>query len=194
MRCFVAVPLPREMKEALAPGFRELKKALGRQRWVEGDSWHITLAFLGELSDDEAALARDALLSLAPPRSFELEADGLLVLPPRGEPRVLALGIGRGRNELGTLWKVFNEGLRELETARGSRRLNGEYHAGGRPFRAHATLARAGREGLGSEWKALNGRMKATGRASSCILYRSELRPEGASHAPLAELAFGEGE
>lgn len=45
MRCFVAIPLPVQLRSALALAAAGIEGA----RWVDGEQLHLTLAFLGEL-------------------------------------------------------------------------------------------------------------------------------------------------
>ncbi|MGZ8512026.1 MAG: 2'-5' RNA ligase family protein, partial [Candidatus Limnocylindria bacterium] len=49
-RCFVAVPMGRELTAALTPLLEEWRRRpdLEGVRWSEPDAWHLTLAFLGD--------------------------------------------------------------------------------------------------------------------------------------------------
>lgn len=56
MRLFVALPVSEEAREhvrrAVEPLWRD-----DRLAWTRPDGWHVTLAFLGEVEDDPAAVA-----------------------------------------------------------------------------------------------------------------------------------------
>ena len=60
MRLFVAAELPGEMLEALAETSAALREAV-RGRYVAPDSFHVTLAFLGEVEGSRVPAACDAL-------------------------------------------------------------------------------------------------------------------------------------
>jgi RNA 2',3'-cyclic 3'-phosphodiesterase len=88
-RCFVAIPLPEEVKDRLvavqppvAPGVR----ILGR------DKIHLTLHFLDEIDPQEFEAARNAL-SLVKAAAFTITIRGVGRFPPRGRPTVLWAGI-----------------------------------------------------------------------------------------------------
>jgi 2'-5' RNA ligase len=87
-RLFVAIELPDEVKRELA------RIALGvpGARWLEGDELHLTLRFIGEVDGD---VFRDVLecLSEIEAAPFELTLRGVGHFPPRGEPRILWVGV-----------------------------------------------------------------------------------------------------
>ena len=61
-------------------------------RWLAPEQQHLTLRFIGELDKgrlDEVAEA----LAMVRARPFELLLEGLGHFPPRGEPRVLWVGV-----------------------------------------------------------------------------------------------------
>lgn len=60
MRLFVAAELPDEMREALAETSAALRDAV-RGRYVAPDSFHLTLAFLGEVPGSAVPQVADAL-------------------------------------------------------------------------------------------------------------------------------------
>lgn len=87
-RLFVAIALPDEVKRDLA------RIALGvpGARWLEDDELHLTLRFIGEVDGD---VFRDLLDGLAPIEAapFDLTLKGVGHFPPRGEPRILWVGV-----------------------------------------------------------------------------------------------------
>lgn len=87
-RLFVALEMPEETKDALAP----LMRGLGDVRWTSEDQLHLTLRFIGELDNGRANEVADALgLVLGAP--FILRLKGIGHFPPRGEPRVIWAGV-----------------------------------------------------------------------------------------------------
>ena len=130
-RCFVAVPLPAELRSALAlvvdrwrdrPDLRDL-------RWTDPDGWHMTLAFLGptapEAVPDLVSALDDAAAAHAP---TILRAGGVGGFPTAGRARVAWYGVDDADRRLRAI-------ARDVRAAVGL-----DPRA---PFRAHVTLARA---------------------------------------------------
>ena len=58
MRAFIAIELPEEMRNALAQAQSHLKYTGGDVKWVAEDNIHLTLKFLGEISEEKSAKIR----------------------------------------------------------------------------------------------------------------------------------------
>ena len=83
-RLFVALELPDPLKQAV----RELQFGLRGARWLDGDSLHLTLAFIGEV--DSAAQRRiETALSFVEVPALRMALHDLGHFPPRGALRVL---------------------------------------------------------------------------------------------------------
>src|SRR5256885_899713 len=100
MRLFFAVELPHEVQNALAK-LRSEQAWARDYRWVEPESTHITLAFLGE--QPEAAL--EALTQLGQQAAARSKAGKLTIggpgsFGPRSAPRVLWVGLGGDLDKL----------------------------------------------------------------------------------------------
>jgi 2'-5' RNA ligase len=133
MRLFVAVSLPATARRALATAITPLRQRHDGLRWVRPVSWHVTLAFLGEVSVGGRLRAVHALqraTASAPPCPVVLS--GRL---GRFGDRVLWAAVEPHDDNLQTL---VDDIRRELEAA--------DLPVDDRPFRAHLTLAR-GRRG-----------------------------------------------
>lgn len=93
---------------------------------------HVTLAFLGETTDerlvDVTAAAREAARGIT---AFDIELDRPGRFPPSGRPKVVWLGMGAGAPSLLALGERVRAELRRSEIAFDAK-----------PFRAHVTLAR----------------------------------------------------
>ena len=124
-RLFVALPLPDRILRSLEP----LERGLGDVRWLTPDQQHLTLRFIGELDQgrlDEVAEA----LALVEGVPLELRLEGLGHFPPRGEPRVLWVGVARNP-ELARLKRRIDRALAGMGLP-----------PDGRKFTPHVTLAR----------------------------------------------------
>ena len=130
MRLFVALTPPGEVVDELSTCTVSLRELAPDLRWTRPEQWHVTLAFLGEVSDNVVdELARRLNRAAA-----------------RHPPLALALG-GGGRFGHQVLWTRVQGDLDGLRRLAGSVRaaarrsgLPGEQ----RPYRPHLTLARAG--------------------------------------------------
>ena len=124
-RLFVALPLPDRVLRSLEP----LARGLGDVRWLTPDQQHLTLRFIGELDQgrlDEVAEA----LALVEGVPLELRLEGLGHFPPRGEPRVLWVGVAKNPELAGL--------KRRIDRALAAAGLPAE----NRKFAPHVTLAR----------------------------------------------------
>jgi 2'-5' RNA ligase len=135
IRSFVAVALPEPNLAALERHLAECTEAAPAYRWVEADSLHLTLRFLGNLEPEVLERVRTELASVrgAP---FPLALDGQGTFGPRRAPRVVWIGVGAGLDDCAAL-------AARVEAACQRAGLEPEP----RPFRAHVTLARARGEG-----------------------------------------------
>ena len=91
MRLFVAVGLPRTVRQRLA----DLATGLSGVRWVPPENYHVTLRFIGELPAYQAEEIDLALASLQAP-GFSLEFAGVGTVDRAG--RVTALWAGVANN------------------------------------------------------------------------------------------------
>lgn len=140
-------------------------EALGMLRWTDPGSWHITLAFYGEVPDAarpdlERRLGRAATRS----RAFDLALAGGTA--PRRGP--LAVGVAGDLVPLGTLARA----------ARAAGRRAGLADLDRRPYRGHLTLARRRRtapdpEELAQVARALAGFRSTPWRVREFVLVRS---------------------
>lgn len=174
MRLFVALTPPPDVVEELAArveGLRDLEEDV---RWNPPAQWHLTLAFLGEVSDE----ARDALA-----RRLESVAGRY---PP------LALSFGGGRFGHRVLWTRVHgdrDRLHRLADSVSATARHSGLAAEQRPYRPHLTLARAtGTTDLGPLVEALDPYEGRPWTADELHLVRSRLGagPGGtALHEPI---------
>ena len=88
-RLFVAIDLPEQVKEAVT-GI--VHRGVAGARWVPPEQLHLTLRFIGDCDERTFQEIRGGLSALksAP---FPLTIRGIGHFPPRGEPRVLWVGV-----------------------------------------------------------------------------------------------------
>jgi 2'-5' RNA ligase len=163
-RLFVAVYPPADVADRLAALPRPAESGV---RWVPPGQWHLTVRFLGGADVDEVSARLDAVAPTLPaasvtlgPRISRLGRD-VVCVPAQGLDAI-ASGVAAATADLGD-------------------------PPDPRPFRGHLTLARLRqRAACGLAGAAFD----ATFVARELWLVRSETRPEGAVHTPIASYAL----
>jgi 2'-5' RNA ligase len=133
IRAFIAVELPSGLKNELAELETQLKKASPPVvKWVEPNSIHVTLKFLGEISEDsieELMLAIEETAQGILP--FQLEVRGVGAFPNLERPQVLWTGVKGELEKIAQLQKRIESNTEQLGSPRESR-----------AFSPHLTLGR----------------------------------------------------
>jgi len=124
-RLFVAIDLPESIRQQLS----SLCCGLPGARWVSPEQMHLTLRFIGDVDGRQLSLIREALAEL-PGVPFFLRLENIGFFPPRGNPRVVWVGIQK------------NEQLVQLRNRIESALVRTGLEPEGRKFSPHITLAR----------------------------------------------------
>jgi len=183
LRSFIAVPLAERTREQLTRLSRELRAALdplGRTlSYVRPAAMHLTLKFLGDVDAERVPALAGVLQETARPFRaipFEVAAVGFFGSPRR--PRVLWVGVREPSGALAGLAGAIDRACAGLG-----------FDPEERPFRAHLTLARVKQppgRGIERPLERFREALLGAERAEEVVLYRSELRPEGARYTALA--------
>jgi 2'-5' RNA ligase len=177
LRAFVALPLRPETLAAVERGCQPLRGSLRDLRFARPETLHLTLRFLGDARLERLDRMRPSLARAAAEcRAAVGRIGGLGLFPPRGEPRVLWLGI-----ELDEPVLVLQRAVEEAAVEAG-------FVPERRPFRPHLTL---GRFRPGARRPELPEVDPVPAPLERLVLYRSQLRPEGAVHTPIASFGLG---
>lgn len=167
-RLFVAIDLPDTVKAPLDGLSRELPLA----SWVRLEQLHLTLRFIGEVSQQTLSGAKQALQRVRF-ACFPLTLCGVGHFPPRSHPRVLWVGM-EGCEPLLAL-------QREVELALIDAGIPPEE----RPFSPHITLARLKETAPSAviQFEKVHAEIACpTFQVSEFILYSSLLTRQGAIH------------
>ena len=174
-RLFVAIDFPETVNRRLA----SLAGGVRGARWLPPEQFHLTLRFIGEV--ENAALADIAeALSAIRAAPFTVRLTGVGHFPPRGQPRVLWVGV-EPSDGMTRLHGVIEHRLRRLGIA-----------PEGRRFAPHVTLARLKQVTLGRvrDFLADHGDFITESVAiDEFHLYSSTLGARGAVH--LIEASYG---
>lgn len=186
IRTFVALNLPVSAINKVA----ELQKSLVKKAeqedvrvgWVPAANMHLTLKFLGEISEENIPAVRDLLdTRLAERPAIKVSVGGVGVFPDFETPRVIWVGVRTEDESLGKLVSDVESWFSELGFADEER-----------SFHAHLTLGRI---------KQLDGHPVSPGFlealqeqkdisldtcvADEVVFYRSQLQRSGAEYLPL---------
>ena len=186
MRLFVAAEPPVRVREAAAECAARLRTRLESLhaghgvRWVPAENLHLTVWFLGEVSDARTEAILGSLAPRMTTRAFDLHVAGFGAFPPSGPPRVLWLGVTEGVAELARAHDEVGERLAPWGFA-----------PDGRAYSAHLTVARLKDPPRGAARLALREAIATDScDAGSCriealTVFRSRTSPQGAVYQPL---------
>lgn len=180
-RTFIAVEIDAEVRDRAVALQTALAKTGAEVKWVEPESMHVTLLFLGEVDDRELHSVCRAVTDVAakvPP--FTLSLAGVGAFPTPRRPKVLWAGITDGADELRLLYGKLEERMLDL----------GCYRTEERGYTPHLTLGRvkgvADGEALAPE---LPKRMTWSGgrtAVTDVTVFSSRLEREGPLYTVLA--------
>ena len=179
LRTFIAVSIPDALRNRALAAARALAAVAPDVKWVEPQSLHWTLQFLGnvdrhEIGDVCAAVAEGALEHQA----FDLQIFGAGAFPSPDRPRTLWLGVGLGRDPLIALQASLEKSLEPLG-------FRGE----ARRYTPHLTIGRPGRgeppRELAIELAAMADFNGGTMLVDEVIIYSSALTRKGPVYDPL---------
>ncbi|MDD2732434.1 MAG: RNA 2',3'-cyclic phosphodiesterase [Desulfuromonadaceae bacterium] len=171
MRLFIAIEIPDDLNNKIV----NLRTDIPGARWVPAEQIHLTLAFLGEVEEDDAELLGRELARIKLPE-FTLCFRGAGCFPDRHRPHVLWIGL-----EPEPLLDKLAVTVRATALACGIRREE-------RAFSPHITLARL-KEHVPGEIDAFldqNSRVKLPPfSVREFTLFQSRLTPQGVVHTAL---------
>jgi len=180
IRSFLAFELPGELRTTLEQVVREVRGNDLPLRWVKPQNIHLTMIFLGnikpEVLEPIQEAAKEACGEFGP---FRVAIQGIGTFPNRKSPRVLWLGLDGDMERLSR----FRDALQQRLIPFGIQEEK-------RPFRPHLTLGRFRKvKGRGGD---LDRVLTSFGAVQSplsvmpeLVLFRSDLRPQGAIYTRL---------
>lgn len=127
MRLFIAIEIPREVKDYLFTIKNNFNKNLAKVNWIAKKNLHLTLKFLGNIDEKLIPKIIEKLNEIKFD-SFELELDNLDSFPNPNYMKVLWVGV-KNFNKVIELQSEVEEKLRE-------------YFEKDKEFSAHITLGR----------------------------------------------------
>lgn len=100
MRTFIAIELPKEIKDALAKLQEQLKSSGADVKWVQPQNIHLTLKFLGERDDKKVAAIGEIVEKVVKNKPvFKASIASIGAFPNINSPRVIWIGLDQGDKE-----------------------------------------------------------------------------------------------
>lgn len=186
-RTFIAIDSDAALQRRANGVIDRLRPYAPGARWVEEENLHLTLLFLGDLSDMEITEACSGAEWVAKANApFRLRVQGVGAFPDPARPRAVWLGAGEGREAVCRLQSDLDDALGHL-VAKPEKR----------GFVPHWTLARMGRredrvsEHLADTLAGLADHDSGEMPVDEIVVLASELRPDGPEYYPLARCQLG---
>jgi len=187
MRAFIAIELPREIKDALFKIEDKLKTHLSGINWIKPLNLHLTLKFLGEISAEQLNQIKQIIREITKTISgFKIKLETLGIFPNTHAARIIWIGTNQPPLELKQL-------AEQLETKLVESGIPPEQ----RSFRAHITIGRIKSQAIPSDLeKALDKVKKDVVGAiwefdcGGITLFESSLSPQGATYTVLKKANF----
>jgi len=177
MRVFVGIEVPEEVRSKLLKVQRELRAATTAAKWAPLESAHLTLKFLGEISEQRLEDVNQAMTGLTW-KPFVVSVRGIGFFPGARSPRVF--------------WAGMHAPTLEALSGRIDTRMEQlGFEKEKRKYRAHITLARSNRRTLETTLvtaaRQFEEREFGSFNVDRCYLYRSDLTPQGPVYTKLRE-------
>ncbi len=187
MRSFIAIELPKEVRDSLGNLQEKLKTYQADVKWVEPGNIHLTLKFLGEINQEQLSKISLILDSLArDKKNFSIRLASLGAFPKMDYPRVIWTGIDKGEKETQELAREIEEKIEKIGIPKE-----------GRPFSSHITIGRTrsnlGRDKLVTGLNNLQGYFQETPhefRVNKITLFKSTLTPRGPVYEVIKEVSL----
>ncbi|SHF80592.1 RNA 2',3'-cyclic phosphodiesterase [Ornithinibacillus halophilus] len=127
---FIAIPLPRTLKETLVNWQKHFKDQLTYKQWPHMEDLHITLKFLGAVEPDQLSELIAQLKKIERLPKFELTVGNIGTFGKQSMPRVLWVGVEK------------NESLLKLQKKVEECATNIGFSKENRLYKPHITLAK----------------------------------------------------
>lgn len=184
MRLFIALPLTKEIEEALGKMIFILKQKSGRVKWVAPKNIHVTVKFLGEVNEDKIDSIKSAIQKIARKyQKVDCAVDAIGGFPNLSRPRVIWAGLTGQAEILESIVHDIEEETFKLGFPKEEKR-----------FSPHLTLGRIkenyGLEDLVSYVKSY--KIESLNcQLSTLTLFKSTLTPAGPIYDRLLEAELG---
>ena len=179
-RVFIAIDISNEARSKVAVYIDELRRSARDLRigWERPEKLHLTLKFLGDVDDRQLRDVEEAVRRASTElRSFRSAISGAGRFPPKGDPRILWLGLDKQEN-FGNAARTVDKELSKFG-----------FEPEKRKFHPHLTIARLRepyRSGALAAEHLSNAFQTDEFDVWEILIYESELLPTGSVYRKLA--------
>jgi 2'-5' RNA ligase len=183
MRVFIAIDIDDKIRKAIADVQKQLNAKVDIKKsdakWVEPENIHLTLKFLGEISDEQLEEVKEITNTVAHAhQKFNLDIESVGSFGGRSA-KVVWIGASKGTDELLALQKDLDE---QLTLA--------DFPSEDREFSAHLTICRVRNPKAGFKLAEAVGQFAKLKlgviSADAVCVYQSQLTPAGPIYTQLA--------
>jgi 2'-5' RNA ligase len=179
MRAFIAIEISEEIRNSLGRIQGRLRYAGADVKWVDEKNIHLTLKFLGEISEEKRKKVESAIDAVAGrTKPFGISVKDTGAFPKMEYPRVIWAGLDNGADEARALAEDIDGELSGIGFQKETR-----------PFAAHLTIGRVrSPKNLRQLAEKLAGCQKAEAGSQtvgSIALFQSTLTPSGSIYTKL---------
>ena len=177
-RVFIGIPIGHKIKSILPSLKSTVHCSRDIIRWIPPDNIHLTLCFLGNISDQDIPNIIQTLENFITFKYFKIKIESTGVFPSPNIPKILWIGIGKGADELASLQQHIEKALRKFKEINRKEK-----------FMPHITIARIRRSRCKIDVLPFLNTVYSPIEldVNSICLYESLLLPEGAQYTVLTE-------
>ena len=185
MRAFIAIELSPEIKDSLAQIESHLKYSGADVKWLETGNIHLTLKFLGDITEENCGKIKSILDEIGRSiKPFEMSIKDIGAFPNINYPRVIWVGLDKGTVESKALAEKIDEEVLKIG-----------FQKEPRPFAPHLTIGRVrspkNKEALKEKIGTTQLPTTKSHSVSSVALFQSKLSPKGPTYTKLHEARLG---
>ena len=178
MRAFIATMVPEGIRKKITDFINKEKRKEQPIKWVNFENLHITLKFLGEISEEKKNEIITVLTETAKKFTpFQVGLEGIGCFPSSKNPRVLWIGVATGNEQLCNIANELEENLSQLGVKKEKR------------FHAHLTIGRIKKFCKVDDVLEKN-IMFEPFTVHSITLFKSTLKPKGPIYEAIKTIIF----
>ncbi|MGM0437573.1 MAG: RNA 2',3'-cyclic phosphodiesterase [Bacillota bacterium] len=133
MRLFVAINFSERNRNLIKNKVKLIKNNVEENvKWVKKENWHITVKFLGEVKEKKVSNIKNKINEISKINKFYFQINKIGAFPSLNYPKVVYLGINRGKDKLKEVNEKVETKLSELN-----------FEKEDRPFTPHVTIGRS---------------------------------------------------
>lgn len=179
-RAFIAIRLNENLHKELESLQAKLKAADADVKWVKPENIHLTLKFLGNITDEQIEKVKNTVKKIASDfKTYQIHLAEIGAFPKISYPRVIWAGMDEGADKTGNIYQSIEE---ELSKKR--------FEKEKRPFSPHLTLGRV--RSAKNRQRLIKTIEKEKNFSSSSkllvediVLFKSTLTPKGSIYEPI---------